>query len=481
MITSFNILLLIELIIFQIKADDKLVFVMTHFRHGARAPQYYYADHLDYIKESWLYPGELTALGQRMHYLLGIRNRIRYIDNFKFLYEKFDPHQLLIYSSAYNRTIISVSSQLQGLYPQFVHLGEKITEEQEKNAVPQVDIDCDIINEEIKNLNYSALPYSMMLAPIRMINVNERKITVYDIEGCVDKRDAIKQKNYEALPNVQELVNTFKRRYGEKLDDFYHKKENYDISFIDNFCDAFIAGYTDKREMKELNMTGLNFTELVDYCFNFVKIGFRDYILGDEKHVLAHLEVSRLMKEFIHYMKKRVDADINKEDIDSQYEDYSRPKMMMVSGHDSTISCHEVFLMEAFGLNSSFYIYPKFATQIAFEVTTNKNTEEKKTYKDYYINFYFNDDLKLNVTMQEFLDKVTPHLWSDKQIDDFCGINEDKNESENDLNIFILILFISLTTIFLVIIVILSILLLKKNKKIASFSSISLITKNTEQ
>jgi hypothetical protein len=244
---------------------------MTHFRHGARAPQYYYADHLDYIKESWLYPGELTALGQRMHYLLGIRNRIRYIDNFKFLYEKFDPHQLLIYSSAYNRTIISVSSQLQGLYPQFVHLGEKITEEQEKNAVPQVDIDCDIINEEIKNLNYSALPYSMMLAPIRMINVNERKITVYDIEGCVDKRDAIKQKNYEALPNVQELVNTFKRRYGEKLDDFYHKKENYDISFIDNFCDAFIAGYTDKREMKELNMTGLNFTELVDYCFNFVK------------------------------------------------------------------------------------------------------------------------------------------------------------------------------------------------------------------
>ena len=64
--------------------EEKLIFVMTHFRHGARAPQHYYFpdDYKDYVKEYWDNPGELTGVGQRMHYLLGIRNRLRYIDEF---------------------------------------------------------------------------------------------------------------------------------------------------------------------------------------------------------------------------------------------------------------------------------------------------------------------------------------------------------------------------------------------------------------
>ena len=72
---------------------------MTHFRHGARAPQIFYnkEKYLDYILEYWKTPGELTPAGQRMHYLLGIRNRIRYIIDGKFLKDKFDPHEILIY------------------------------------------------------------------------------------------------------------------------------------------------------------------------------------------------------------------------------------------------------------------------------------------------------------------------------------------------------------------------------------------------
>jgi len=59
-----------------------------------------------------------------MHYLLGLRNRIRYIDELKFLSDKFDPHEILIYSTSVNRTLVSVSAQLQGLYPQSAEKGE---------------------------------------------------------------------------------------------------------------------------------------------------------------------------------------------------------------------------------------------------------------------------------------------------------------------------------------------------------------------
>ena len=77
-------------------------------------------------------PGELTGIGERMHYLLGFRNRKRYIEEKQFLSEKYDPHEILIYSSYYNRTLVSAASQLQGFYPQNEGLGETLTEEKKK-------------------------------------------------------------------------------------------------------------------------------------------------------------------------------------------------------------------------------------------------------------------------------------------------------------------------------------------------------------
>ena len=47
-----------------------------------------------------------------MHYILGLRNRKKYVKDETFLSEKFDPHEMLIFSSNYNRTMISCSSQL---------------------------------------------------------------------------------------------------------------------------------------------------------------------------------------------------------------------------------------------------------------------------------------------------------------------------------------------------------------------------------
>ena len=114
-------------------AEEKLVFLLTLFRHGARSPTKYYneSSHLDYLFEKWDSPGELTPTGRRMHYALGLRNREIYINQKHFLSEKFDPHEILVYCTSYNRTLESVASQLQGLYP--FETGAEITEE--KNLI----------------------------------------------------------------------------------------------------------------------------------------------------------------------------------------------------------------------------------------------------------------------------------------------------------------------------------------------------------
>ena len=82
---SFFSYLLFLLLFLQ--AKNRLVFVMTLFRHGARAPMSFYdkEKYIDYVFNEWDNPGELTGIGQRMHFLLGLYNRQKYIIDEKFL------------------------------------------------------------------------------------------------------------------------------------------------------------------------------------------------------------------------------------------------------------------------------------------------------------------------------------------------------------------------------------------------------------
>lgn len=57
------------------KQSDKLHFVHEVVRHGARAPV---AEHTGFKQD----PGELTSQGMRQRFLLGSRNRERYIDEY---------------------------------------------------------------------------------------------------------------------------------------------------------------------------------------------------------------------------------------------------------------------------------------------------------------------------------------------------------------------------------------------------------------
>ena len=60
----------------------------------------------------------------------------------------------------------------------------------------------------------------MMLAPIRTINNNERKIIIFYIPGCNEEREEIKKKNRESLQILKDFVSKFNNKYGSVLNDF---------------------------------------------------------------------------------------------------------------------------------------------------------------------------------------------------------------------------------------------------------------------
>ena len=101
--------------------------------------------------------------------------------------------------------------------------------------------------------------------------------------------------------------------------------------------------------------------------------------------------------------------------------------MVMLSGHDTTLMAHQMFLIDALELSNDYFRLPNFASQMAFEITTNENINSKKDYSNYYVNYYFDDELVFNISAKDFIEKVEPHIWSDEKINDFCGFNDDDN------------------------------------------------------
>ena len=428
---SLLLIIFFQLFYFSL-SQDRLVFLCTHFRHGARAPQSVNDSFYDILGEFWSIPGELTGVGQRMHYILGLRNREKYIKKEKFLSETYDAHEILIYSTHFNRTMISCSSQLQGFYPIREHLGYNLTQEQKEIAYPPGNISQEI-QDAVDEIESVALPYQMTLIPIRMISDNDREIIIGDIEECKEESNAIFSQNTQNVQELKDIVKYFNGKYAESLNKYFNKETaSFDIKELYDICDAFLSDYVDKREMKDFKAkSGLDFDIFKEDCFNYTGSYYIYGFHGDEDKIFTRVESSRLIRKELYYMKRRLDADISSENEDANLKDFSRPKMLMISAHDSSLTSDIVLLLVSLGLNiSEFYHFPRYASQLALEVRTTKS--KCSSYSDYYILGLHDEDELFNINAQEFIDKVESSLWSDEKIDDFCGFDSDYNITIND-------------------------------------------------
>ena len=194
--------------------------------------------------------------------------------------------------------------------------------------------------------------------------------------------------------------------------------------------------YADKREMKEFKeKTGLDLDILNEDCYNWNEILYLYGYHGDESKILAHVDSSKLLREALYYMKRRLDIDITKENQDANLKDYSRPKMLMISGHDSTVTSNIILILSSLGFNlTELYHYPNFSSQFALEVRTKKS--ECSSYSDYYVLGIHDGKELFNVNAQEFIDKLENNLWSEEEVNDFCGFDSSSNSASNSSNSF---------------------------------------------
>ena len=455
------LLFIIILNIINFSKNQKLIFAEIHFRHGARSPTKLDENGTDALGVKWSAPGELTAVGKRMHYLLGLRNRKRYInreDNF--LSEQYDPHELLIFSSNVNRTIQSVGAQIQGFYPSSP---DELSAEQYKTAVPPINFDG--IENETNKLNESALPNYMTILPIHHISFTNSSI------NCTEKVRAHFLNNLNTTPTLLSYVDEFNKNFREKLNIYLNFTEDHVFNFSTpmGLCDSLIAEEAEKKDNSEyFQKTKIDKDSLVQSCLRALTINFRDIYHGDTNKELVRYYSSYLLREMSNRMKRRVDDDIQGDISKQNSSDYSRPKMIFISGHDTSLSAQEMFFIRFLDLPlEETYILPTFASQITYEITRKEvedNERSKLKYSDYTVKYFFNDKLIFSKKLDEFLELIDNNTWDLNQIISFCHVEQVQTKPVDTS--MIIIIFMAIIILILIIVIIILALKLKGKTEI---------------
>ena len=140
--------------------EARLVGVVELFRHGARSPQMFVDEFGD--MENWPEgKEELVPEGMRQHYLLGTYSREKLVKSEGLLSERYDTAEIYVFSSDFNRTLMSAQSYLSGLYS--AGTGPKL---RQTNSIISPPIQIENLPDISSSLSQNALPFNTQLIPI---------------------------------------------------------------------------------------------------------------------------------------------------------------------------------------------------------------------------------------------------------------------------------------------------------------------------
>ena len=433
-IKNFTFFLLLTLI----NSERKLIFVYEHARHGARGPSSGYNailnDGVDEYRIDWGTDGELSAIGKIQHYYLGIRNRLKYSSLIDF--NHYDPREILVHATDYNRTHQSISSELMAMYKDAKE--EKLTDEEKKDwyfvnkdNIGQNESEIKSkIEEEIESLNGQVNPNSMLLINVHPFPKNR----IFLVDNCKE----IKVYRDEKCGNeVRALYKEFDEKYGNQCQKFFKlENKNYFTNYnkMKSITDHFICDYDNKKDLSAFHdETGIDLKEFYEFSKRFYGKFIFDWFIDE---YTSGLEETHLMSDVLGYMDSRIK---NKDKTT-----YKAPKMVLDAGHDTTVGPISRFMSSAF--NIKYNTFCNFACNVYFELYEDNG--------DYFVD-YFLDDEKLidNMKYDEFKKKIQSKFWTDEQIENFCK-NEDtkfnyKTDLEGNATLYMGISIIS-TSLFLV-------------------------------
>ena len=408
----------------------ELIFVYQHIRHGARGPSASYnslfKDGIDEFRVSWEGEGdgELTLVGKREHYDIGVRNRHKYgmgPNGLKLInFSHYNPEEVLFHVTDYNRTHQSLNSELIGMFQPGI-LGT-LTELQVNGSLPpndkvwfekQNESLYQEILEEIQNLGNKTIIDNIPVFNVKPFPANR----TFNLENNCHN---LTNMRLESIKGKDEILYSYFVKHQDELREFFQFDNNSaftDIVMMNSITDHYISDYKNYKDLSIFhNETGIDLDEFMEKCGQFYLDWMYNYYCTN---VTCAMESSRLMEDLLGYMKRRI-----------QYypkTTYYAPKLVIDCGHDTTVAPMQMYMYETFkdkdyGIRTQ---YCGFACNLYFELYKTKNGPTK-----YYVKYYIDEDLVYTFDYDEFDEAVRARMYSQDNITDYCITNEEKEEQE---------------------------------------------------
>ena len=407
----------------------ELLFVYQHIRHGARGPSASYnslfINGVDEFRVSWEGEGdgELTLVGKREHYDIGVRNRHKYGKGKNGLglidFSTYNPEEVLFHVTDYNRTHQSLNSELIGMYQP--GLLKTLNEQQVNGSYPPNDkqwfnktddpLYADII-EEIESLGNKTIVDNIPVFNVHPFGANR----TFNLETNCKNLDNMR---LESLKGKDDLLYGYFLEHKEELRIFF-KLDNYsyftDIRKMNSITDHYISDYKNYKDLSVFHeITGIDLDEFMEMSGKFYHDWMYNYYCTN---ITCSMESSRLMEDLLGYMKRRI-----------QYypaTTYYAPKLVIDCGHDTTVAPMQMFMYETWKHKPEYGIrtqYCGFACNIYFELYKVVGGQTR-----YYVFYYLDDELIYKFDYDEFDETVREHMYTQENITDYCITDEDREE-----------------------------------------------------
>jgi len=226
------------------------------------------------------------------------------------------------------------------------------------------------------------------LDPIELAEINKYIASCSKRKLSKNFRDIY---NREIFPNIRKC----------------HHMENITISGMNLFCDSMISHYFEYAYDNETyNIISRCSKENIQKFYNFC-VEYYDSFRGWNE-LMAYI-FYMLFQTIFQYMDNYINGR-------------SKKRMMMIGGHDTTVAPLMDFLS---GLNIIPRThYPHYACNVVIEL--------RKYGQDFYLEFYYNDILKYNNTLEKFKSILDNSKYSN--LYNYCGIPSYLNNINNATN-----------------------------------------------
>lgn len=436
--------------VFEDAKEKSIIFIYSIIREGLSSPINLPESTIDIFGNSWPEGQyQLTAIGQRQSFLLGLHYREKLTN---FLSEIYKPEEISLYSTNKNRCKQSLQSFLQGLYPQNLSKrAYQLKEEQIKKAVPPVHL-SEPIQRKIVELNKSILDHNATVIPVRILKPD----SLYDVLSSGKKCKGIDEYWNTYYFEAYTILKNFRSKWRQFFIDFMSEDlelgehcYNLVLSFCDDLTTNMIAGKnltileTFNVDVNELNASCIELMGKDKFLFRFGKIN---------NYFLARMTASLLLKEIVNKFNAKI----------PQRGKYLSKKAVIFNCHTNLITAIISTLKFTFSnfedIDIQEYIGPSYSLDFILYRQLNE------TQNEYFVEVKLNDIKFLNVKESDFVRLIENVIISELKIEDFCKMPISRTTvSLNDLFISacILVLF---NLIFLVLAIMLKCKIKQKNK-----------------